>query len=115
MKASDIYASPFLKGFDLQKPIQLVIHDVEIGEFTDRQTSAEQRRVILGFTGAKKRLILNKGNAMTLIAAFGDEMAGWIGRRVILSPGQAPNGQTTIVLAAVPEEPEAGDAGDVPF
>jgi hypothetical protein len=115
MKASDIYASPFLKGADIQKPIQLTIHDMEIGEFTDQKTGKEEKRVIVGFTGARKRLVLNKTQAQTLIAAFGDEMAGWIGRRVILSPGQAPNGQATIVLAAVPEDPEADAAADVPF
>jgi hypothetical protein len=113
MKASDIYASPFLKGADIQKPIQLTIHDMEIGEFTDQKTGKEEKRVIVGFTGARKRLVLNKTQAQTLIAAFGDEMAGWIGRRVILSPGQAPNGQATIVLAAVPEDPEADAAADV--
>lgn len=115
MKASDIYASPFLKGIDVQKPIQVTISDLEIGSFTDQKTQQEQKRVIVGFVGAKKRLVCNKTQAQTMIAAFGDEMAAWIGRRVILSPGQAPNGQPTIILAAVPEEPEAGADHGSPF
>jgi hypothetical protein len=115
MKASDIYASPFLKGADLQKPIQVTISDLEIATFTDQKTQQEQKRVVMGFAGARKRLVCNKTQAQTMISAFGDEMDGWIGRRVILSPGQAPNHQPTIILAAVPEEPEAGADPGSPF
>lgn len=115
MKASDLYGSPFLKGTDLQKPIKLTVSDLEIGEFTDQKTGAEQKRVIMGFAGAKKRLVLNKTQANALIAAYGDEMGAWPGKQVILAPGTAPNGQPTVLLSAVPEEPqERADAGS-PF
>lgn len=115
MKASDIYASPFLKAADLQKPVKLVIADLEIGDFTDQRTQAEQKRVIMGFAGAKKRLILNKTQANALIAAYGDEMGAWPGKSVILAPGMAPNGQQTVLLSAVPEERQSEGDADLPF
>ena len=115
MKASEIYSSPFLKAADLQRPIKLTVADLEIGEFTDQKTGAEQKRVIMAFVGAKKRLILNKTHANALVAAYGDEMAAWPGKSVILAPGIAPNGQQTVLLSAVPEEPEAGADPGSPF
>ena len=116
MKASDIYIRPFLKAADQQRPIKLTVADLEIGEFTDQKTGAEQKRVIMGFAGARKRLILNKTQAGVMIASFGDEMAGWPGKQVILAPGVTTNGQQTVLLSPVPEERQegAGDA-DLPF
>ena len=115
MNASELYGSPFLKGSDLQRPVKLTISDLEIGEFTDQKSGAKQKRVIMGFAGAKKRLVINKTQASVMIAAYGDEMGVWPGKQVILAPGIAPNGQATVQLSAVPLEPE-GDAGaDNPF
>ncbi len=104
MKASEFYQSPFLRGTDISKPVRAQIERYEVGEFTDQKTGQEQKRIILRFTGKQKALVLNKSQARTLITAYGDEMDGWPGKSVILSPGQAPNGQPTIVLAAMPED-----------
>lgn len=114
MRASELYGSPFLKATDLQKPIKLTIAELDIGEFTDQKTQQAQKRVILAFAGAKKRLVLNKTQANALIAAYGDELGGWPGRQVILAPGAAPNGQPTVMLSAVPEERTEGEPGS-PF
>lgn len=116
MKASDIYSSPFLRAADLQKPVKLTISDLEIGSFTDQRTQQEQRRVVVGFDGAKKRLILNKTNAGNLAAAFGDELAAWPGKSVILAPGVAANGQPTVLASAAPEErPQSEGDDSIPF
>ena len=115
MKASELYASPFLKGADLTKPVRVMIDRIQIDTFTDPKTKEESRKIVLHFAGAKKALILNKSNAATCIAAFGDETDLWLNEKwVILSPGQAPNGQPTIVLAAIPED-RPTNAGDNPF
>ncbi len=115
MKASDLYGSPFLKGSDLQRPVKLTISDLEIGEFTDQKSGAVQKRVIMAFAGAKKRLVLNKTHANALLAAYGDEMGEWPGKSVILAPGLAPNGQATVQLSAVPVEPEEDAGAGNPF
>ena len=107
MKASDIYASPFVNGSDIVKPTKLTIHEVSVQEFTDqRDPTVKQKKVVLSFSGARKRLILNRTNAHVLMAAFGDELNGWPGNQVILNRGQAPNGQPMVVVTAMPVEEE---------
>ena len=112
MKASDLYSSPFLKAGDLQKPIQVTISEIEIAEFTDQKTQQAQKRAVLSFAGAKKKLVLNRTQAGALMAAYGDELGAWPGRRVILAPGTAHNGQPTVIVSAVPDAPQEDAAGD---
>lgn len=112
MKASDIYASPFLKAADVTKPIKLTISDLEISTFTDEKTQQDAKRVVLSFTGAKKKLILNKTGANNLVAAYGDDLANWPGKEVILSPGAANNGQAMILVQGAPV---AHEGDDIPF
>lgn len=102
MKASDLYGSPFLKGADLQKVTQVTVSEYQVAEFDDQKTGQKQQRIVLSFHKAKKQLVLNKTQANALISAYGDDPEGWIGKGVILSPGQAPNGQPTIIVSAVP-------------
>lgn len=102
MKVSDLYGSPFLKGSDLAKVTQVTISEYQINEFTDQRTNEKQRRIVLSFHKASKRLVLNATQARALAQAYGDDPESWIGKGVILSPGQAPNGQPTIIVSATP-------------
>ncbi len=115
MKASDIYASPFLSGSDISKPTKITISDVTVQEFSDqRDPSLKQSKLVLAFAGAKKRLVLNRTNANILVAASGDDTDRWPGREVIVNRGQAPNGQPTVLVTALPmEEEEDGDEPDL--
>lgn len=113
MKASDIYASPFLKAADLKGPVKLTIAELEISTFNDEKTQQEQKRVVLSFAGAKKKLILNKTGAGNLAAAFGDELGSWPGKEVILSPGVANNGAAMVLVQAAPSA--EADNGPIPF
>lgn len=109
MKASDLYASPYLKGTDIDKPRRMTIAEVSVETFDDQKTGKESRKAVLSFAGAKKQLILNKSNASALIAAYGDEMADWPGKAVILAQGVAPNGQPTVTVSPLPEDGHGED------
>lgn len=41
---------------------------------------------ILSFKGTKKELVLNKTNARTVRCLYGNDMANWTGKKVILYP-----------------------------
>ena len=112
MKASDIYASPFLKATDVTKAVKLTISELEISTFTDEKTQQDSKRVVLSFAGAKKKLILNKTGANNLVAAYGDELGDWVGKEVILSPGKASNGQAMVMVQGAPA---AHEGDDIPF
>jgi hypothetical protein len=113
MKASDLYQSPYLKAADVTKPVKLTISELTIGTFTDQKTQKDEKRIVLSFAGAKKQLILNKTGAGNLAAAFGDELEGWPGKEVILSPGVANNGAQMVLVQAAPSAREESD--DIPF
>lgn len=114
MKASELYASPFLKAADLSKPARVRIIHIEEGNFTDQKTGKEQKRLIIHFDRGSKGLVLNKTQAGTLIAAAGDDTERWRGVEVVLSPAISHTGQPTIGLAVLPIEPHQEDE-DAPF
>ena len=101
-----------MKASDLKGPTPATIAELEIGEFTDQRTQTQQKRVILSFANRKKKLILNRTQAAAITAVHGDELSAWPGRRVILAPGTAHNGQQTVIVSAVPDAPPEDAAGD---
>lgn len=49
-------------------------------------------------------MILNKTQCKSLVEIVGSDLfADWIGRKIVLAPGQSPNGKPTIVIRSAKE------------
>ena len=108
------YQSPWLKPEDLMgKPRRVRIADYEVTEMK-QQDNTKQTKIILSFMHKDKKLILNRSNAAALGQALGDDLDDWTGAEIILTPGQAQNGQPTILCTAIPVEPQAPVANQAP-
>ena len=99
----DAYASPWLKAADLQgRAHRLTVKSATVEEVR-QQDGSKELKIIVTFNGAKKRLIANKTQAMTLAdAAHTEEFGRWAGVAVILEPTRARNGKDTINIRIFP-------------
>lgn len=111
-KVSEIYESAWLKAEDLKgKAYTMRIQETAVSEFKN-QDGTKERKIVISFAGAKKKLICNKGQASTLVKLFGDDTDHWNGKEVVLSAIPTNNGKEGIAITGVPM---AEPAGDDPF
>jgi hypothetical protein len=117
MKLSDLdfYQSPWLSLPDLAgRAARVTISEVKVEEVRQRDGS-KARKVVLSFSGKRKRLICNVSQARAAGDAWGDDLDRWVGKAAILQPGKAENGKDTILLIPVPpaahEPPPAAQGG----
>jgi hypothetical protein len=82
--ASDFDQSKYLKAADIGEvgsekrvKIKAVTKETDVGE-------KQETKACAWFTNLDKGLLLNKTNLRTLQAAFGDAMAAWAGKIVVL-------------------------------
>jgi hypothetical protein len=88
MDISTLYPSKYLSAADLSDPTRVTIQGIAqeiVGMGSDAQT-----KPILSFVGQSKRLVLNKTNALTIAAQYGNDTAGWIGKQVVLKATTVP-------------------------
>ena len=112
MKLSDLdfYQSPWLSLPDLAgRAARVTISEVKVEEVRQRDNTTA-RKVVLSFTGKKKRLICNVSQARAAGEAWGDDLDQWVHKQAILQPGKAENGKDTILLIPVPPAAEAAPA-----
>lgn len=86
MRASEIYTanSKYLAAADLQgRQIPVIISNVEIAEFTDKN-GTKKNKLVLFFEGKEKGMALNVTNSGVMVEAFGDETDNWIGAKIVL-------------------------------
>jgi hypothetical protein len=80
MKFSEALPSKYLSAPDIgKKEVKLVMRNVEIEQMNDGKSAP-----VLYFTKARKGLVINKTNGLIIAAVYGDEMANWTGKEVIL-------------------------------
>lgn len=115
MNVRQLFPSPWISHEDLgNKRFELTVRAVTIEEMHDRTTNKRVSKPVVAFAEAKKRLIINKTQALALAAICGsDETGDWTGCKVSLRAGRAPNGKPTIVVeaASVPAPAPQLDAG----
>ena len=89
----------YLRAADLGgQAVTVKITRVDLEVFHGRDGS-ERPALVLSFEKARRRLILNKTQANTLVRVLQSErLADWPGKSVTLAPGQAPNGKQTILV-----------------
>jgi len=112
ISVSQTYPSRFLSPTDVTRPIAVTINAVTVEEFRQRNGTQEPR-IVLAFRGARKVMILNKTQANTLAALFGDNAEEWINRTVQLQPARAQNGKDTVAVMR-PPTPAAPESAPAP-
>lgn len=105
MKTNDLYASPWLRGEDLVgKSYTLTISNARMQTFKSQNGGADETKIVLAFSNAKKELILNRMQHTALCEiANSDDTDDWEGLSIVVSKGMTPQNKATVVLTAVPE------------
>lgn len=99
----DAYQSPWLKASDLQGRAHRLKVERAVVEEVRKPDGGKELKIIVAFTGAKKKLIANKTQALTLADAAGtEEFSKWAGLTVIVEPGRTRQGQETINIRQLP-------------
>ena len=62
----------------------LTIAKVEQGHLPIQGTSRTERKPVISFAGAKKKLATNKTNCKTIAALYGNDTREWVGKRIAL-------------------------------
>lgn len=90
------------------KSHEVAIEAVTVEDLFNPRTRTKEPKIVLAFHAKPLRLPLNKTQAFTLAAITRtQEIEGWVGHQIVLSPGVAPNHSATITLSALakPETP----------
>jgi hypothetical protein len=118
MRVSAAFPSAYLKASDLQgRRVSVKILRVEMQELGD------EVKPVVYFEDKAKGLVLNKTNANTISAAYGDEMEDWEGKEAVLYEteveyqGRRMPGICCLVPPRKPQKPtdEPGPNDDIPF
>lgn len=82
--ASDFDKSKYLKAADLDHEKKFRIKAVT--EETAGQDRDKEQKLVVWFTNDERGLILNRINNRTLRGAFGDDVAGWTNKIIVVFP-----------------------------
>lgn len=105
MKVSEFWPEKWLKPEHLPKAVVVTISGVTAEDFVDQRTKKTERKPVVAFERATKRLILNKTQALAIANALAsEEMDEWRGRQIMLARGKAHNGKDTVVCSAPPQQ-----------
>jgi len=114
MKMSEYVGSAFLRVDDLKQsgPIKATIANVRLGKYEKPDAHLSDGSV----------LSLNATNCRTLVRAYGDESADWLGREIELFVGEVDyQGKPTETILVKPispsiekrPKPKSGNGGDM--
>jgi len=88
MKISEIFPSKYITAADLNgKSFTLTMSGVTLEEMMTHDNKRVPKPVCW-FSNAQKGFVMNVTNARIIAALYGDDTAGWIGRRITLYPTQ---------------------------
>lgn len=114
MKMSEAFPSKYLKAADLQNramTLKMARVDVE-----DPSGKGEEAKPILYFQGKEKGLVLNKTNAGSITAGYGDESDDWIGKDIEIYPDTTMyQGQMVACIRVRIPVPKAEGDEEIPF
>ncbi len=124
MKMSQAFPSKFLAAADLNgNPVQATISNC----VTEEIGLQKEVRPVIYFQGCKKGLVLNKTNAGNIVALYGDDSDGWVGKVIEIYPTttdfqgktvdclrvRAPSGEAAAPVTVPGTPPPAFMEGDV--
>lgn len=89
LKGQLVFPSKYLKWQDLPggKDFAVTISAVSV-DTLQMKGGVKEARPLVSFAGATKKLVMNKTNAATIAALYGNEMTTWIGKRITLFKGK---------------------------
>jgi hypothetical protein len=110
--ASDFDKAKYLRAQDLKAEKKFRIKAVTV-EAVGTNIEKEQKLVVW-FTNDERGLVLNKTNNRTLRGAFGDDVAGWSGKIVVVFPTMVDmRGKMTPALRVrIPPPKQAAASGN---
>jgi len=104
MKLHLLFPSDFVKAEDLEgKDVTKTIKSVTVDELTMAGGRKEARPVIR-FKDAKKKLVLNKTNAVTIASMYGNETDDWIDKPITMFPTETTFGNKTVPCIRIRDE-----------
>ncbi len=109
-KFDDVYGGRWLKAGDLDGKSHAL--QIEAAEWQEVGKEREEK-IVLGFIGRGKQLILNATNARTLADTWGKCESLWAGRWLEVSAVETAFGPGVRVKPAEP--PVATETADIPF
>ena len=116
MRISSAFPSKYLRAADLQdRQVKVLMSRVET------ETIGDDDRPVLYFQGKEKGLVLNKTNANSISAVYGDDTEDWRGGEIVLFQTMVDfQGKTMAAIRcralARNPEPEGGELDDeIPF
>ena len=87
--ASDYDKSKYLKATDLEREKKFRIKGTSEEVFEDHDK--KEKKLTVWFTNDERGLVLNKINNHTIRGAYGDPLAGWVGKIIVIFPTLADN------------------------
>jgi hypothetical protein len=113
MDINEVYPNAYLRCADLGgQPRRAQIESVTVEVLG--QGEAATQKIVLKLVGRRKRLVLNKTNALALAKAWGPRTENWVGRWLELRPEQvlfAGKMVDTIRVRALPPQAPPEDGG----
>ena len=101
MKRDDLFPSRYFKAADLGgKPLDLAIKSATIEALKNMQ-GANEDKLVLGFVGQKKLLVVNRTNFDAIADLHGEDTDGWTGQRITLYPDTARVGGKSVACVRV--------------
>lgn len=111
---TDYIAAHDLRSKDVTKTIKSVV--VEELRLTG---GGKEKKPVLTFSDTKKKLVLNKTNAKTIAALYGNDTNTWIGKPITLYPTTTAFGRNTVDCVRIRERkahiPESAPVDEHPF
>jgi hypothetical protein len=101
----DLWPDKWLRAEHLQgKRPTVAIEAVTVEPLYNPRSKKSEPRLIVAFYGKSLRLVANKTQAHALAdICRSEDYTTWVGHRVVLSTGRAPNGADTILISPVPD------------
>jgi hypothetical protein len=104
----DLYPSRFLKASAFNgKRVTLTIAGCRREEL-EGEDKKKEIKAIVSFKETERELVACKTNGICFLHMFGNSLAGWVGKRVILYPGEW-NGEPAIRVWGSPDIPAPFD------
>ncbi len=82
--ASDYDKSKYLRAEDVKKPTKFRIKEVTEEVLNNKKTGKPENKPVVWFTTVDQGLVLNKTNNRTIRGAFGDLLADWKDKIIIV-------------------------------
>lgn len=109
------FDNKWVKAWDLGgRDVTVTITKVEAGVLENAKARKKDRAPIVWFKGAKKPLALNRTNAKSVAAIYGNDTTEWVGKSITIYPTKTQFGSEEVDCIRVRPGKPKGKAEDMP-